>query len=89
MNWLEFGRAISAVIVTAGLMWLFVNASTPRPTSATIIVLTTFVAILLGTTTLVERLGSGGDGGGGDDLSVLIDHLDTVDNDPGDNDGEQ
>ena len=59
IEWLEIGRSISAIMVTAALVYLFVAATEPPPL-LTVIILTTLISILLGIATLAEHLGWAG-----------------------------
>lgn len=56
MEWLKFGRAMVAIIVSAGVMWTFINPSTPLLAANMIIGATFVVAALLGVQSIIEFL---------------------------------
>ena len=54
MEWLKFGRAMVAIIVSSGVMWTIVNPSTPLLAANWIIGATFIVAALLSVQSLLE-----------------------------------
>lgn len=86
MNWLEFGRAASAILITLGIVWPIVSPKSPRLAAQMVIILSVFVSILLGVSTVLERLGGGQ--GAASDLSTLVEYLDEEDPNDSSSDGE-
>lgn len=72
MEWLKFGRAMCAIIVTTGVTWTLVSPATPLLAAKMLFGFSVFVSILLGTATIFERLRQGNESV---DMTTIIENL--------------
>ena len=78
MDWLEFGRAMCAIVIVAAVMLMYADPSRANPAAQTAIGFSVMVSILLGVSTIFERYVGNSGNDVASDLGTLIEHLDQI-----------